>query len=170
MKNNWIDLYMRHSVSMSYVISQWTHDPIITSLLRQNDVVTSFWRNNDVIIAWCVAGLYVCLHNKSPATHDDVIHLCGEFTWHRWIPHTKAADGEFWRFLWSASWINGWVNNREAGDLRHHRAHYDVIAMIICKNDRQDHVSFATHNSISVASMAYRFIELTQRICYFVPL
>ena len=27
------------------------------------------------------------------------------------------------------AWINGWVNNREAGDLRHHRAHYDVIAM-----------------------------------------
>ena len=27
-------------------------------------------------------------------------------------------------------WINGWVNNREAGDLRRHRAHYDVIVMI----------------------------------------
>ena len=27
------------------------------------------------------------------------------------------------------AWINRWVNNREAGDLRHHRAHYDVIVM-----------------------------------------
>ena len=25
--------------------------------------------------------------------------------------------------------INGWVNNREAGDLRRHQAHYDVIVM-----------------------------------------
>ena len=25
--------------------------------------------------------------------------------------------------------INGWVNNREAGDLRRHRAHYDVIVL-----------------------------------------
>ena len=25
--------------------------------------------------------------------------------------------------------INGWVNNREAGDLRRHLAHYDVIVM-----------------------------------------
>ena len=25
------------------------------------------------------------------------------------------------------AWINGWVNNREPGDLRCHRAHYDVI-------------------------------------------
>ena len=28
------------------------------------------------------------------------------------------------------AWMNGWVNNREAGDLRHHRAHSDVAAMI----------------------------------------
>ena len=27
-------------------------------------------------------------------------------------------------------WINGWVNNRYAGDLRRHRAHYDVTVMI----------------------------------------
>ena len=26
-------------------------------------------------------------------------------------------------------WINGWVNNREAGDLRRHRGHYDVNVM-----------------------------------------
>ena len=26
-------------------------------------------------------------------------------------------------------WINGWVNNRKAGDLRRYRAHYGVIVM-----------------------------------------
>ena len=26
-------------------------------------------------------------------------------------------------------WINGWVNNGEAGDLRRSRAHYDVTVM-----------------------------------------
>ena len=26
-------------------------------------------------------------------------------------------------------WINDWVNNREADDLRRYRAHYDVIVM-----------------------------------------
>ena len=55
--------------------------------------------------------------------------LCDEFTGHRWIPPTKASDVDLWCFLWSAPWINGWVNNREAGDLRRHRAHYGVIAM-----------------------------------------
>ena len=55
--------------------------------------------------------------------------LCGEFTGHRWIPLTKASDAELWCFLWSAPWINGWVNNREAGDLRCHQVHYDFIVM-----------------------------------------
>ena len=27
------------------------------------------------------------------------------------------------------AWINGWVTNGEAGDLRRHRAHYDVTLM-----------------------------------------
>ena len=27
------------------------------------------------------------------------------------------------------AWINGWANNREAGDLRCHRAHFDVSVM-----------------------------------------
>ena len=29
-------------------------------------------------------------------------HLCGEFTGPRWIPHTKASDGELSCLLWSA--------------------------------------------------------------------
>ena len=28
------------------------------------------------------------------------------------------------------AWINGWVNNREAGDLRRYRDHYDVTVML----------------------------------------
>ena len=30
-------------------------------------------------------------------------------------------------FYLICDWINGWENNGEAGDLRRHRAHYDVI-------------------------------------------
>ena len=56
-------------------------------------------------------------------------HLCGEFTDTQWIPHTKASDTELWCFFLVCVWINGWVNNREAGDLRRYRAHYDVNVM-----------------------------------------
>ena len=55
--------------------------------------------------------------------------LCGEFTGHRWIPLTKASGAELWCFLFICAWINSWVNNREAGDLRRHRTHYGVIVM-----------------------------------------
>ena len=57
-------------------------------------------------------------------------HLCGEFTGHRWIHRTKASDAELWCFLSLISvWVYGWVNNREAGNLRRYRAYYDVIVM-----------------------------------------
>ena len=56
-------------------------------------------------------------------------HLCGEFIGPLWIPRTKASDAERLMFSLICVWINGWLNNREAGDLRRYRAHYDVIVM-----------------------------------------
>ena len=35
-------------------------------------------------------------------------------------------------------WINGWVNNLEAGDLRRYRSHYDVIVMNFWPLARKD--------------------------------
>ena len=52
-----------------------------------------------------------------------------EFTGPQWITRTKASEAELWCFLSSAPWINGWINNREAGDSRRHRDHCDVIVM-----------------------------------------
>ena len=44
-------------------------------------------------------------------------------------PHKSQWRGDLMFFLiWV--WINGSVNSREAGDLRRHRAHYDVIVML----------------------------------------
>ena len=48
-------------------------------------------------------------------------------------PHKCQWRGAL-MFLWSATCINGWVNNREAGDLRRPRAHYDII-MVWCSYD-----------------------------------
>ena len=55
-------------------------------------------------------------------------HLCGEFTGPRWIPYKGLWRGALIFFL-ICVWINDWVNNREAGDLRRYRAHYDVIVV-----------------------------------------
>ena len=54
--------------------------------------------------------------------------LCGEFTGHRWIPLTKPVTRAL-MFPLTCTWTSSWVNNRNAGDLRYYRAHYNVIAM-----------------------------------------
>ena len=43
-------------------------------------------------------------------------------------PHKGRWCGAL-MFALLCAWINGWVNNREADDLRRFRAHYDVIVM-----------------------------------------
>ena len=57
--------------------------------------------------------------------------LCGEFTGPSWIPLTKASYAELWYFLWFAPWKNGWFNDREAVDLKGHRAPNDAIVMYL---------------------------------------
>ena len=47
-------------------------------------------------------------------------------------PVTSPHKGQWRRALMFSLicvWINGWVHNREAGDLRRNQAHYDVIVM-----------------------------------------
>ena len=50
------------------------------------------------------------------------------------VPVNSPHKGQ-WRgalmFSLICVWINGWVNNREAGDLRRYRTHYDVTVMNI---------------------------------------
>ena len=55
-------------------------------------------------------------------------HLCGKITGHRWIPHTKASD-EALMFYYIDALTNRWVNNGEAGDVKHHCTHYDVTVI-----------------------------------------
>ena len=57
---------------------------------------------------------------------------------HRWLrgihrSPVNSPDTDQWRgalmFSLIYAWTNGWVNNQDAGDLRRHRAHYDVTVM-----------------------------------------
>ena len=70
--------------------------------------------------------------------HDDVIkwkHFPRYWPFVRGIhrsPVNTLPKGQWrgpFRFSLICAWINGWVNNREAGDLRRHRTDYDVIVM-----------------------------------------
>ena len=47
-------------------------------------------------------------------------------------PMNSPHKGQWHRalmFSLTCAWTNGWVNNQEAGDLRHHCTHYDVTVM-----------------------------------------
>ena len=52
-------------------------------------------------------------------------HLCGECEFPAQRPVTQSFDV----FSLICAWINCWVNNREAGDFRRHRAHYGVTVL-----------------------------------------
>ena len=76
-------------------------------------------------------------HRPRPS-HDDVIkwkHFPRYCPFVRGIhrpPVNSPRKGQWRRALMFSlicTWINSWVNNREAGDLRRNRAHYDVIVM-----------------------------------------
>ena len=80
------------------------------------------------------------LWNRENTLHDDVIkwkHFPRNWPFMRGIhrsPVNSPHKGQ-WRgalmFYLICVWINDWINNREAGDLRRYCAHYDVIVMII---------------------------------------
>ena len=64
------------------------------------------------------------------STNGNIFGVTGplyeEFTGERRIPRTPAL-----KFSLICTWIYGWVNNCEAGDLRRHGAPYDVTVMLL---------------------------------------
>ena len=70
--------------------------------------------------------------------HDDAMkwkHFSRYWQFVRGIPRSPVNSphkGQCRRALMFSLicvWINGWVNNREAGDITRHRTHHDVIVM-----------------------------------------
>ena len=74
--------------------------------------------------------------------HDDVIkrkHFPRYWPFARGIhrsPVNSQHKGQWrraWMFSLICAWINRWVNNGKAGELRRYRAHYGVIVMFVCR-------------------------------------
>ena len=103
--------------------------------------------------------------------------ICTVPTWWRHEMETFSAllaicagnspvPGEFphkgqWRgalmFSLICVWINGWVNNRKAGDLRRYCIHYDVIVMdtlvaLYCQRSLRGNSEKENHKNISSVS------------------
>ena len=121
----------------------------------------------------------LCIHDH--VAHDDVIKwkhflLCWSFVRgiHRWpvnSPHKCQWRGAL-MFSLICAWINGWVNSRKAGDLRHHRAHYDVIVMRthmtrLTYMTRQlgIHVWVCVHDHLFVYAWLNNYVHMINWIC-----
>ena len=87
---------------------------------------------------WYDATPRCCSRNKRSHNNDDVIkwkHFPRYWPFLRGLhrsPVNPPHKGPWRRalmFSLISARINGWVNNGEAGDLRRHPSHYDVIAM-----------------------------------------
>ena len=78
------------------------------------------------------------------------------------LPVNSPHKGQ-WRgtlvFSWICSWINGRVNNREAGDLRRHSAHYDDIVLKISTQ----HPDEKCDSDFSLSGVCHDFIS--NRLC-----
>ena len=100
--------------------------------------------------------------------HDNVIKLkhfprCWPFVSgiHR-SPVNSPHKGQ-WRgallFSLSCVWINEWGNIRETGDLRRHRAHYDVIVMSISASWQLDKGKAVVHSVYILERINQRLVQ-----------
>ena len=107
-----------------------------------------------------------------PTMHDDVIKwkhfpLYWPFVQgiHR-SPVNSPHKGQ-WRgalmFTLICARINGWVNNGEAGDLRHNRAHYDVIVMV-CGRLHVPHLYQVDSNNIPTGKRIGKCIHMRYEV------
>ena len=112
---------------------QWHHVSAMASQIAGNPLII------EQLLQANINEIVKAPHNWSfDLGHDDVIkwkHFPRYWPFVRGIhrsPVNSPQKGQ-WRgalmFSLICTRINGWVNNREAGDLRRHRAHYDVTVM-----------------------------------------
>ena len=124
-----ITLFSIHFNSMTILAKPFSHRKLVAddhfcNVIMYKCHVYTFWE-----LRRCsyIRGLFTMMTSSNGNIFRVTCHLAGN----------SLASGEFpaqsqWRIALMFSlicvWINGWVN-REAGDLRRYRAHYDVTVM-----------------------------------------
>ena len=109
-------------------IHQWIHPQSVNSgIVLRNPYLLSWTKENHNPWYWKPRVIMMTSSNRNIFRVTGP--LWGEFTGHRWIP-LKSLWLEALMLLLICAWIHSLVSNREAGDLRPHRAHYDVIVMV----------------------------------------
>ena len=88
------------------------------------------WSSCDIIVMCRVVCKILSWWCGQMDTFSALLALCaGNSLFTSEFPAQRPVTRSFDVFFICA-WINDWENNRKAGDLRRHLAHYDVIVMI----------------------------------------
>ena len=104
MKTQFTEAHVHHPVSMDKQLHKWLSQSMMTSL--NGNIFCMQWKHFPHYWPF-VQGIHWLLVNS---------------------PHKGQWRGAL-MFSSICAWIIGWVNNREAGDLGCHHAHYDVTVM-----------------------------------------
>ena len=113
---------------------QITDDLTVTAVIRV--ITKNVWKPRITRLSWGELHRWIQLTEGS--NHDDVIkwkHFPRDWSLVQGIHRSpvNSPPKDQWRgalmFCLICAWTNGWVNNRDAGDLRRHRARYDVTVL-----------------------------------------
>ena len=111
-------IYQHRFIYQGEKVLQWDYGPFAFSILSQQfsgKTRTRLSYIHDPVIKW-----KYFLHYQSfvQGIHWSAVNSPHKGQWHGALMFSLVC-----------SWINVWVNNWEAGDLRCHRVHYDVTVM-----------------------------------------
>ena len=117
-----------------------------------------------MILTSSVIILYIYILTFSIKTSNkDVFCVTGplwvESTGQRRIPLRGKGCGTS-MFSLICAWTNGWANNRDAGDLRWHRAHYDVSVMLTETLLQRDVIKMSKNHSFKHSDCGHSLCEL----------
>ena len=127
-----IDPMCLESTDLAHFITVTSHEPHGVASHRQGRYLNSLYMLGTKKTRWgqqCGTRFYVMMKSSN----GNIFPPYWPFVRGIHRPPVNSPQKGQWRgalmFPLICAWINGWVNNREAGDLRRHRAHYDITVM-----------------------------------------
>ena len=118
---------MRREVDVGDYLYEWLHAKRVNSTKYEPGFVVFCFG----MFTWSILRIYYTWWRHQMETFSALLALCVRGI--HLSPVNSPHKGQWRRALMFSlicAWIYAWINNREAGDLRRRRAHYDVIVII----------------------------------------
>ena len=139
------------------------------SIWYVHDIYASFcygYIAGPCVVVWCIDSFF-----GVASLHDDVIKLkhfprYGPFVRGIHRSTVNSPHKGHWRgalmFSLMCARINSWVNNREAGDFRRYRRHYDVIVMGMATMMQLCHFTSPSKESLRNMDKTHSYLSIKQ--------